>query len=60
MNQIENFVVTIKNNQNQQVVLEGANPAYFGLTAVDGIEATQYTQSINTNGNLFGGTLTGT
>jgi hypothetical protein len=60
MNQIENFVVTIKNSKNQEVILEGANPVNFGLIAIDGIDATQYTQSINTNGATFGGTLTGT
>jgi len=57
---INNFTITIANTNNQSIILEGSRPQNFGLTAVDGLEATGYTQNININSNFPGGTLAGT
>lgn len=56
----ENYTITVTNEANQTLVLKGANPDNYGLTEVEGVEATEYKQNINTNGNLPGGSLSST
>lgn len=60
MQAIENYTVTVANTLNQSIELEGSNPTHFGLTGVEGISTSQYTQNITTNSTYFGGTLNST